>query len=265
MQYVVFTFCFLLVQVDEEQSNDFMAELLADFGSKLTPKPVEKKVLGSKPKSKTFNPSNFNLSRLAQRDTVDSDIFVKKEVQFKTVDASSSMPPPPPPTSSFTNHKIEDVDMNMYDDDFGADFMDDDMMMDEQLLKKEVGNLSISDIPKPNFIATNKSAPRPDLQNWEAADAGMVDTFNQDTVRQETQKMDIFEKDGHLHMWWYDAYERKEKGYVYLFGKVLNKDTNKYVSCCVTVKNIERNIFVLPRKHQLDGNNLLILGICIGN
>ena len=78
MQYVVFTFCFLLVQVDEEQSNDFMAELLADFGSKLTPKPVEKKVLGSKPKSKTFNPSNFNLSRLAQRDTVDCYIFVNK-------------------------------------------------------------------------------------------------------------------------------------------------------------------------------------------
>jgi DNA polymerase alpha subunit A len=241
-----------------------MAELLADFGTKSTPKPIEKKMFGSKPKSKTFNPSNFNLSRLAQRDTDDSSIFVKKEVQFKTVDASSSsMPPPPRPTSS-TNLKIEEVDMNMYDDDFGEDFMDDDMM-DEHLLKKEVGNLSISDIPKPNFIATNKSAPRPDLQNWEAADAGMVDTFNQDTVKQETQKMDIFEKNGHLHMWWYDAYERKEKGYVYLFGKVLNKGTNKYVSCCVTVKNIERNLFVLPRKHQLDGKNLLILEMYIRN
>lgn len=236
-----------------------MAELLADFGTKATaPKPVEKRAFGSKPKAKTFNPSNFSLSRLAQRDTDASDIFVKKEVQYKTVSsASSSMPPPATPIKAAAKHvKIEDQDdMDTFDDEYGSFNMTDDMdMMDEHLLKKQVDNLSISGTPaKPNFTTTDKSALRHNLQNWEAADAGMVDTFNQDIVREATQKMDIFEQDGHLHMWWYDAYERKEKGYVYLFGKVLNKGTNKYVSCCVTVKNIERNLFVLPRKHQLDG------------
>ncbi|CEP11993.1 hypothetical protein [Parasitella parasitica] len=235
--------------VDEEESNDFMAELLADFSAKAASKSSQKKVIGGKPKLKTFNPSNFSLSKLSQKEEDRSDIFVKKEVQFKDV-ASSAMPPPSKNTAKAI--KVEDSDMNMYDDDFGADFMEDDMMTDEQLLKHEVDNLSISDTPKPNFIATSKTAPRPDLQSWEAADASLVDTFNQDAVRQETQNMDIIEEDGHLHMWWYDAYERKEKGYVYLFGKVLNKGTNKYVSCCVTVKNIERNLFVLPRKHLLD-------------
>ncbi|KAI8642206.1 DNA polymerase family B-domain-containing protein [Parasitella parasitica] len=235
--------------VDEEEANDFMAELLADFSAKSASKSAQKKVLGTKPK--TFNRSNFGLSKLSQRDADNADIFVKKEVQFKDV-ASSSMPPPPAKTI-----KAEDTDVNMYDDDdndndFGPDFMDDDMTTNEQILKKQVDKLSISETPKPNFIATSKSAPRPDLQSWEAANDGLADTFNQDAVRQETQNMDIFEKDGHLHMWWYDAYERKEKGYVYLFGKVLNKGTNKYVSCCVTVKNIERNLFVLPRKHLLD-------------
>lgn len=236
-----------------------MAELLADFGTKSAPKPMEKKAFAGKPKAKTFNPSNFNLSRLSQRDNDTSDIFVKKEVQFKTVD-SASMPPPARPVKTATKHvKLESQgqdDMDMFDDDYGSYDITDDMdTMNEQFLKKEVDNLTISETPlKPNFITANKSAPRPDLQSWEAADAGMMDTFNQDVVRQETQNMDIFEKDGHLHMWWYDAYERKEKGYVYLFGKVLNKGTNKYVSCCVTVKNVERNLFVLPRKHQLDGN-----------
>ncbi|KAL7325370.1 DNA-directed DNA polymerase alpha catalytic subunit pol1 [Mucor circinelloides] len=243
--------------IDEEDSNDFMAELLADFGTKSAPKPMEKKAFTGKPKAKTFNPSNFNLSRLSQRDNDTSDIFVKKEVQFKTVD-SASMPPPARPVKTATKHvKLESQgqdDMDMFDDDYGSYDITDDMdTMNEQFLKKEVDNLTISESPlKPNFITTNKSAPRADLQSWEAADAGMMDTFNQDVVRQETQNMDIFEKDGHLHMWWYDAYERKEKGYVYLFGKVLNKGTNKYVSCCVTVKNVERNLFVLPRKHLLD-------------
>ena len=37
------------------------------------------------------------------------------------------------------------------------------------------------------------------------------------------------------------------EGVVYLFGKVYVEDAKSYVSCCVTVKDIERRIFVLPR------------------
>ena len=36
-------------------------------------------------------------------------------------------------------------------------------------------------------------------------------------------------------------------GSVYLFGKVWIKSAKAYVSCCVTVKNIERRIYLLPR------------------
>lgn len=36
-------------------------------------------------------------------------------------------------------------------------------------------------------------------------------------------------------------------GTVYLFGKVWIEKAKVYVSCCVTVKNIERRIYVLPR------------------
>lgn len=37
------------------------------------------------------------------------------------------------------------------------------------------------------------------------------------------------------------------------FCQIYNKSMNRYVSCCLTVKNIERNIFVLPREYRLDG------------
>jgi hypothetical protein len=216
-----------------------MADLLSGFGS--SNKTVEKKsVIVNKPKPKTVAPSNFVRSKL-QRGTT-SDLFVKEEPLEQSLDQ---------PSFSTDQEKT-----TMDDDMTGFDDFDDDMMMDdfdEQLLKKEVDNLTIREQAKPNFTTTNRSTDRPDLQNWQAADAGMIDTFNQDIVKNETQNMDIFESDGHLKMWWYDAYERKEKGYVYLFGKVLNKGTNKYVSCCVTVKNIERNLFVLPRKFALGG------------
>ena len=36
-------------------------------------------------------------------------------------------------------------------------------------------------------------------------------------------------------------------GIVYLFGKVWVESAKSYVSCCVSVKNIDRRIFILPR------------------
>lgn len=37
-------------------------------------------------------------------------------------------------------------------------------------------------------------------------------------------------------------------GVVFLFGKVWIESAQSYVSCCVTVKNIERTIYLLPRE-----------------
>lgn len=202
-----------------------MSDLLSGFSS--SSKPIKSKAQVNTQK-KTFS-------------TMKKTEFIKPESIPQSVSSFES-------TSKSARIEIDEDDN---DDEF-AEFDDDAMMFDEELLKKEVDNLSINETLKPNFIKSNKSDPRPDLQSWKNADEGMVDTFNQDTVRTESQNMDIFEKDQHLKMWWYDAYERKEKGYVYIFGKVLNKKTNKYVSCCVTVKNIERNLFFLPRKFELD-------------
>ncbi|KAK6014440.1 DNA polymerase [Ostertagia ostertagi] len=47
-----------------------------------------------------------------------------------------------------------------------------------------------------------------------------------------------------IRMYWLDAYE--DPGTVYLFGRV-NVSGSKWASCCVTVKNIFRQVFFLPR------------------
>lgn len=211
-----------------------MADLLSGFGSS---KPaLTKKSIVSNIRPKTFTTPRARMEN-------GGNIFVKEEPVHRDLSSFDA------PT---TQQDVKDVMEDGAFDDFNDDMMD-DMVIDEEFLKKEVDNLSIRDVAKPNFTTVNKNDPRPDLQNWKTAEAGMVDTFNQDDVKFDTKQMDIFESNGHLKMWWYDAYERREKGYVYVFGKVLNKGTNKYVSCCVTVKNIERNLFVLPRKFELDG------------
>ncbi|KAJ9107960.1 hypothetical protein QFC20_003645 [Naganishia adeliensis] len=53
-----------------------------------------------------------------------------------------------------------------------------------------------------------------------------------------------------LRMYWLDYLETN--GVVHLIGKALDKITGKYISCCVTIHGIERNLFVLPRSRRQD-------------
>lgn len=61
----------------------------------------------------------------------------------------------------------------------------------------------------------------------------------------------------YVHMYWMDASEIN--GVIYLFGKTivgdLTSEPKKYVSCCVAVHGIERNLFVLPKvvSHDVGG------------
>ncbi|XP_063811770.1 DNA polymerase alpha catalytic subunit isoform X2 [Pseudophryne corroboree] len=54
--------------------------------------------------------------------------------------------------------------------------------------------------------------------------------------------------------YWLDAYEDQysQPGVVYLFGKVWIESAEAYVSCCVSIKNIERTIYLLPRETRVE-------------
>nr|DBA34120.1 TPA: hypothetical protein GDO54_001717 [Pyxicephalus adspersus] len=56
-----------------------------------------------------------------------------------------------------------------------------------------------------------------------------------------------------FRFYWLDAYEDQynQPGVVYLFGKVWIESAEAYVSCCVSVKNIERTIYLLPRETRI--------------
>ncbi|KAJ1680315.1 DNA-directed DNA polymerase alpha catalytic subunit pol1 [Spiromyces aspiralis] len=51
---------------------------------------------------------------------------------------------------------------------------------------------------------------------------------------------------GDVLLYWIDAFERA--GIVYIIGKVYDNSQRKYYSTCLAVHNIQRNVFVLPRK-----------------
>jgi len=59
---------------------------------------------------------------------------------------------------------------------------------------------------------------------------------------------DAIEADGSLRMFWTDYTEIN--GSLCLFGKVLNKKSDSYVSCFLKIDNILRKLFFLPREHR---------------
>ncbi|KAG9485684.1 hypothetical protein GDO78_008663 [Eleutherodactylus coqui] len=56
-----------------------------------------------------------------------------------------------------------------------------------------------------------------------------------------------------FRFYWLDAYEDQynQPGVVYLFGKVWIESAETYVSCCVSIKNIERTVYLLPRETRI--------------
>lgn len=58
-----------------------------------------------------------------------------------------------------------------------------------------------------------------------------------------------------MRFWYWDAYEEPIKfpGKVFLFGRMpTEKNPREFKSVCITVENVERNLFLLPRKYALD-------------
>ena len=60
----------------------------------------------------------------------------------------------------------------------------------------------------------------------------------------------LLEEDGSLRFYWLDYLEHEGK--LYFIGKAQDKKTKTWVSICVTVENLERNLFVLPRERQME-------------
>lgn len=60
----------------------------------------------------------------------------------------------------------------------------------------------------------------------------------------------VLEDDGSLRFYWLDYLEHDGK--LYFIGKTQDKKTKAWVSICVTVENMERNLFVLPRERRME-------------
>lgn len=258
-----------------EDTEDFMKNLLSEIenpdesNSKQKHYPTHEQSAVPVPTKRTLHPNTFasrNPTRVSHVPDVKQEEILE-EIGDGVVEEPEMLSPVPTPkldTSSGDFDIDKEMDMEEAIIDKDVDAMEEDV----PLLKVKPLQTKARDLNAPSALvnATSRkqitrpppptaAAPAPPangLQGWESVK--MSETKNRDdtVVNAAPDKLNVLETDGSLRMWWFDAYERKEKGQVYLFGKALNKATNSYVSCCVTVKNIQRNIFVLPRPYKLD-------------
>jgi DNA polymerase alpha subunit A len=63
-------------------------------------------------------------------------------------------------------------------------------------------------------------------------------------------RISALEPDGSLRFFWLDYLELDGK--IYFIGKLKDKTSSAWASCCVTITGIQRNIFVLPRQRQVE-------------
>ena len=102
------------------------------------------------------------------------------------------------------------------------------------------------------ILSNGRPAAPPGSTHWSAvqdsllpqASTSEIDHVSAPTGSTKAENI-LDDDDGSLKMFWLDFMELE--GAVHLVGKVLDRKTGKYVSACVSVNGIQRNLFVKPR------------------
>jgi DNA polymerase alpha subunit A len=53
--------------------------------------------------------------------------------------------------------------------------------------------------------------------------------------------------DGSLSFFWIDAHEENFGAELYIFGKVWQPQLNQFISCCIVLHGMEREVYALPK------------------
>ncbi|KAG6896542.1 hypothetical protein C0992_007538 [Termitomyces sp. T32_za158] len=142
---------------------------------------------------------------------------------------------------------LEDIDMDAFmgidDEDLGVGTS---IKAEPKEIKLTGRSLPAADIDaKPSWLSVYDSL----TVNSEADTFGPLAST---TTPSSSTKISALETDGSLRFFWLDYLEHEGK--LYFVGKIKDKTSGAWVSCCVTVEGVQRNLFVLPRERRVEGD-----------
>ena len=155
------------------------------------------------------------------------------------------------PTQNIEEFPSQDFD---FPDEFSNDAIPEEKKVKEEPVTNTITDLA-DEFLNDNFeiFPVKKEAKelKPLTSNWSEQSNQVVTNIQSDLVLplQSNKEGEKF-----LKFYWLDAWEDRfvKPGVVYLFGKVYVNPSNKKAgcaSCCLVVKNVNRQMFLLPREY----------------
>lgn len=180
------------------------------------------------------------------------DVFMSPKKKMRV--NSEAMTPATERLASLTVHGSSDVELDTSFDDVDMDaFMDTDFEDEGPKVKSE-----FTELTRKLSGATSVFPTKPeDAPSWLSVyDSLSVSTeeslgsLASSTSAASTKQISALEPDGSLRFFWLDYLEHDGK--IYFIGKIKDKVSGVWLSCCVTVEGIQRNLFVLPREKRME-------------
>ncbi|XP_041482401.1 DNA polymerase alpha catalytic subunit-like isoform X2 [Lytechinus variegatus] len=217
----------------------------------------------TRPGPKSMTPRTITSERsapiMAPRQRVTTSKQVKREAVNEGGDSQLSKRARGVVIKTEPVEEFDDLDgmVDVDDTDFDVD--------DDMNVKKE--NIKVEEVKEEEMEEEEEEEEKPQIKteiNPEVCSTTGWETIKGEVEEEGFVKMDVKvdssslplttndEGEKVLRMYWLDAYEDpyKQPGTVFLFGKVYIEDAKTHVSCCVSVKNIERKVFLLPREKK---------------
>jgi DNA polymerase alpha subunit A len=275
--------------VSAEQEQDLMASILGNMDN-IVPDALPTKASRKRKPSPTYDsdtepaPKRSDYSSYRRKPTYDASSdgvpddshqqpssddgysYSSPNKRVRVDDADTALTP--------TTEGLAHLDVQSGSDDFDYDAGFDDididalMQVDEEdfkptkpPVKSEPVEVSIpkkSSVKKPVEVKTKKEEPDVKPAWFSVYDSLVVDTesslgplnSSSSTSSSNPSNASILEDDGSLRFFWLDYLELDGK--LYFTGKLKDKSSGTWLSCCVTVEGIERNLFVLPREKRIE-------------
>jgi DNA polymerase alpha subunit A len=254
----------------EVKDGEFLDSLLGEMSAA----PVTKQISRKRKSSPVLRHSSFSSFRDHQGASSDGpDDFPEPTSFGKRREALSSDDEAfPTPTKRFkaengasvkvmqTAAKVGKLQMNDAYDEFEDEYAPIELDMEiDAPIKKEESPVALSKLRSPtNGFKSEPAAAKKEEDSappsWLSVHATLPvmsnDKVGDGSNNLVSTRVQALEEDGSLRMFWLDYLELDGK--VYLVGKILDKAIDQYVSACVTIENLDRNLFVLPRPRRVE-------------
>ncbi|XP_073983842.1 DNA polymerase alpha catalytic subunit isoform X2 [Rhodnius prolixus] len=203
---------------------------------KAQPKPVPVILLNKEIKQETIDVDNMdNISVSPKANHVDVEKLVSQ-----------------PLITKIKEEKVDDYEE--WDNDCDIDFTD-----DYEVDTKQENNIAKPEIPQIALIKEENLERNDGNINWD--ESFEVTDNGPNSVNIDRSKLPLLKKENGeevLRFYYWDANEEMytQPGTVFLFGKLWVPSVETYVSCCVIVKNIDRQIYLLPKERKENGEDV---------